>query len=222
MRNDKDRAAYWIAFILERCQFPNANALAAQFANAQIVELCECGCNSFALSMTTPDEVPRIATSGHGYGLVFEADFRDHSGSKGLRSLEILLFADYSGHLSYVEIDYCCNGLPIPERLNLESAPYNVSAVPRSSKRRSRLTSINTDSGPHVCTPARSAFGDDERRFRAEMRRSNVSGSPERRDGIVWRSSANCVHSSAPKAFVRCSSQARVTNPRSITIACPA
>lgn len=61
-----------------------------------------------------------------------------------------------------------------------------------------------------------------DRREWAEMRRSDVSGSPERRDGIVCRNSANRVHSSAPKAVVRCSRQARVTNPRSITIACPA
>ncbi len=126
MQNDQDRAAYWIAFILERCQFPNPNVLAAQFENAEIVELCECGCNSFALSMATPEAVPRIATSGHGYGLVFEADFRDRSCPEDSRSLEILLFADDSGHLSYVEIDYCGNGLPIPERLSLESTPYNV------------------------------------------------------------------------------------------------
>ncbi|ERJ33083.1 hypothetical protein L810_4957 [Burkholderia sp. AU4i] len=36
------------------------------------------------------------------------------------------MFADNSGHLSYVEIDYCGNALSIPERLSLESAPYNV------------------------------------------------------------------------------------------------
>jgi hypothetical protein len=42
MRNDLSRAAYWITFILERCQFPNRDALAAHFANAEIVKLCEC------------------------------------------------------------------------------------------------------------------------------------------------------------------------------------
>ena len=126
MRNDLNRAAYWIAFTLERCQFPNRDALAAQFANAEIGELCQCGCNSFALSIAAPDGVPRISTSGHGYGLVFEADFRDLSEPDESRSLEILLFADDSGHLNYVEIDYCGNGLPIPERMNLESAPYHL------------------------------------------------------------------------------------------------
>ncbi|CAB3639057.1 hypothetical protein LMG24238_00109 [Paraburkholderia sediminicola] len=72
IRNDLDRAASWNEFIFERCQFPNRPALAAQFENAQIVELCEYGCNSFALSMSTPDEVPGISASGRGYGLISE------------------------------------------------------------------------------------------------------------------------------------------------------
>ncbi|KVN44574.1 hypothetical protein WT12_22000 [Burkholderia territorii] len=126
MRNDLNRAACWIAFILERCQFPNRDALAAQFANAEIGELCQCGCNSFSLSMAAPDGVPRISKSGHGYGLVFEADFRDLSEPDASRSLDILLFADDSGHLSYIEIDYCGNELPMPERMNLESVPYRL------------------------------------------------------------------------------------------------
>ncbi|QBQ97300.1 hypothetical protein [Paraburkholderia pallida] len=126
MRNDLQRAAYWIAFIVEHCQFPNRDALAAQFENAEIGELCDCGCNSFALSMPARGSVPEISTRGHGYGLVFEADFRDLGEPNGSRSLEILLFTNDSGHLSYVEIDYCGNGLPIPERMNLESAPYHV------------------------------------------------------------------------------------------------
>ena len=126
MQNDLNRVAYWIAFILERCQFPNRDALAAQFTNSKIGELCECGCNSFALSMAAPDDLPGISMRGHGYGLVFEADFRDRNESDESRSLEILLFTNDSGHLTYVEIDYCGNGLPIPERMSLESAPYHV------------------------------------------------------------------------------------------------
>lgn len=128
MRNDLNRAAYWVAFILERCPFPNRDALAAQFSNAEIVKLCECGCNSFGLSLATPDKVPRIAiaSSGQAYRMVFEADFRDRWEPGGWGSLEILLFADESGHLADVEIDYCGNGIPIPEHLNLEFAPYNV------------------------------------------------------------------------------------------------
>ncbi len=58
--------------------------------------------------------------------MVFETDFRDRNGAEGRGSIEILLFADESGHLADVEIDYCGNGIPVPESLDLESTPYNV------------------------------------------------------------------------------------------------
>ncbi|MFM0014305.1 hypothetical protein [Paraburkholderia sediminicola] len=125
-KNDFHRAAAWIAFILERCQFPNSDALAAQFENAGIAEVCGCGCNSFGLSMATPKLAPGIVTSGHGYGLVFEADFRNRAEEGKTGSLEILLFANDSGHLSYVEIDYCGNAFPIPAQMDLELMPYHV------------------------------------------------------------------------------------------------
>ena len=119
MPNNLNQAAYWVTFILEHCPFPNRDALAAQFSNAEIFGLCECGCNSFSLSLATPDKVPRIAiaSSGQAYRVVFEADFRDRSEPEGRGSIEILLFADESGHLADVEIDYCGNGIPIPENL---------------------------------------------------------------------------------------------------------
>ncbi|MDS0848541.1 hypothetical protein [Burkholderia cenocepacia] len=128
MPNDLNQAAYWVAFILEHCPFPNRDALAAQFSNAEIVRLCECGCNTFGLSLAAPDKVPpiAIASSGQPYRMVFEADFWDRREQESLGSIEILLFADESGHPADVEIDYCGNGIPIPETLNLETTPYNV------------------------------------------------------------------------------------------------
>ncbi|WP_345817582.1 hypothetical protein AAGS40_27030 (plasmid) [Paraburkholderia sp. PREW-6R] len=128
MPNDLNQAAYWVAFILEHCPFPNRDALAAQFSNAEIVNLCGCGCNTFGLSLTTRDNVPRIAiaSSGQPHRMVFEADFRDRWEPEGWGSLEILLFVDELGHLADVEIDYCGNGIPIPENLNLELTPYSV------------------------------------------------------------------------------------------------
>ncbi|MBN3771598.1 MULTISPECIES: hypothetical protein [Burkholderia] len=128
MPNDLNQAAYWVAFILGHCPFPNRDALAAQFSNAEIVRLCECGCNSFSLTLAAPDKVPPIAvaSSGQPYRMVFEADFRDRAEPEGWGSIEILFFADESGHLADIEIDYCGNGMPIPKNLNLEPTPYNV------------------------------------------------------------------------------------------------
>ncbi|WP_158683520.1 hypothetical protein [Burkholderia sp. BE12] len=128
MPNDLNRATCWVRFMLEHCPFPNRDALAAQFENAEIVRLCKCGCNSFGLSLAVPDKVPpiAIASSGQPCRMVFETDFRDRNGAEGRGSIEILLFADESGHLADVEIDYCGNGIPVPESLDLESTPYNV------------------------------------------------------------------------------------------------
>ena len=130
MPNDLKQAAYWVAFILEHCPFPNQDVLAAQFSNAELGRFCECGCHSFSLSLASPEKVPRIASafSGQGYRMVFEADFRDRCEPQGSESIEILLFADESGHLADVEIDYCGNGIPVPANLNLDLTPYHVFA----------------------------------------------------------------------------------------------
>ncbi|WP_088925949.1 hypothetical protein [Burkholderia multivorans] len=50
-----------------------------------------------------------IAEPGHGYGSVFEADFIDRNSPAESRS-----------------IDFCENGLPVPEHLHLEPSPYRV------------------------------------------------------------------------------------------------
>lgn len=154
-KNDVHRAAAWIAFILERCQFPNREALAARFTNAGIVKVCECGCNSFTLSMAAPERAPRIVPSGYGYGLVFEADFRDLAKDGNTGSLEILLFANDSGHLSYVEIDYCGNAFPVPEQMDLESMPYHVFESSRLIRTSYRMRFIDH---PKSKTPAELSF----------------------------------------------------------------
>ena len=70
--------------------------------------------------------VPRLSAEGRGYGLAYEAGFRDRSKPDEARPLKILLFADDSGHLSYVEADYCGNGLPAPDHMDLGESPYHV------------------------------------------------------------------------------------------------
>jgi hypothetical protein len=79
-----------------------------------------------AADRASPEQVPAIAEPGHGYGSVFEADFIDRNSPAESRSIEIVLFADDSGHLSYVEIDFCGNGLPVPGHLHLGPSPYRV------------------------------------------------------------------------------------------------
>ncbi|SPU91150.1 Uncharacterised protein [Burkholderia cenocepacia] len=58
--------------------------------------------------------------------MAFEANFRDRMKPGGWGAIEILLFADESRHLVDVKIDYCGNGVPMPESIDLEVMPYNV------------------------------------------------------------------------------------------------
>jgi hypothetical protein len=125
MQNDLKCALSWVAFILERCPFKNREALAAQFTNARLEEFCSCGCNSFALVLADPEHVPPIASRGR-YGPVYQADFRDLNATDELRWLEIQLFADEAGHLKRVDVQYVGNGIPIPEHMMLEDAPFRI------------------------------------------------------------------------------------------------
>jgi hypothetical protein len=130
MQNNLKCALSWVEFILERCPFKNREALIAQFANAQFEEFCNCGCNSFALVLAEPERVPPIA-SGNRYGPVYQADFRDINALDNLRWLEIQFFADATGHLKRVDIQYVGNCLPVPEQLVLENEPFRVDASDR-------------------------------------------------------------------------------------------
>ncbi|HTI88880.1 MAG TPA: hypothetical protein VL966_19935 [Alphaproteobacteria bacterium] len=118
-----DRAAFWAEFICERCRFPDPERLRAQFAVARFSDFCDCGCNSFAVSVPSEANVPRIAAkSQRDPGMVFEAYFT----LPDEKTLEIILFADRSGNLSYVEIDCCANAYPVPEEIEADDAPFHV------------------------------------------------------------------------------------------------
>jgi hypothetical protein len=55
-----------------------------------------------------------------GYEAFHTADFKLADG----RTLEIVLFADGSGNLVYVEVDCCANSYPVPDRISSEAKPF--------------------------------------------------------------------------------------------------
>jgi hypothetical protein len=144
MSTDSKHAALWMRFILDRCEFPNRGALAAQFANAEITELFESGCYSFALAVDTTSGLPPISVRPQGYGLVFQADFHELSEPGESQPLEILLFASERGYLSYVEITCAGDGIPDMKNMNLETTPFRVfesDTLVRAQNHKTALTS---------------------------------------------------------------------------------
>ena len=125
MANTLERAEFWKEFICTNSQFPAPERLRAQFAAATVFDLCNCGCSSFAVRFE-PDAPPGAIAEKGIPGLVFEAHF---SLAEGGKTLEILLFADAVGNLSYVEIDCCGNSYPVPDVIQVLGPPHHVRAV---------------------------------------------------------------------------------------------
>jgi len=127
MANGPARAEFWKEFVANRCEYPAADRLRAQLADAEFYDFCECGCNSFAVKANK--DAPPLVTphGGPGHGAIYTADFK----MPGDRTLEIILFADPNGNLDYIEVDCCANSYPIPDLVEVDERPFNTSALTR-------------------------------------------------------------------------------------------
>ena len=123
------RLQVWIDFIVGNAGFPSPDRLAAQFNAAQFSEFCDCGCNSFKVSVPVNSSIEPIATptARAGARAIFQSSF--HLNSSG-KSLEIALFADALGNLAYVEIHCNANSEPVPESITVQDGPYHVHGEP--------------------------------------------------------------------------------------------
>lgn len=114
MPNGPERAEMWRSFIANHCGYPAPGRLRAQLAAAEFHSFCTCGCNSFDVRITDTSSIPPLAQPGRTGGLLFEADFDLAAGDR----LEVLLFVDGSGHLSFVEIAVNVNSAPVPDEID--------------------------------------------------------------------------------------------------------
>ncbi|WP_020411202.1 hypothetical protein [Microbulbifer variabilis] len=120
--NNEHRARDWINFILERCQFPDAQVLKEHLDKAMVSEFCQCGCNSFKVMVSANT---KAIAAPDKYGVIFEANFNLEEAGK---TLEILIFSGKSGMVEYIEIDCCGNNFPVPEAVEAVGEPFHVSA----------------------------------------------------------------------------------------------
>ncbi len=120
-----ERVEFWIDFICANSQFPASERLRVQFGVATLSDFCNCGCNSFAVAVPADVVIEPIARPGTPGGMIFESAFKLFPTGK---SLEILLFSDTNGNLSYVEIDCNGNSEPVPDTIQINGPPYHVYA----------------------------------------------------------------------------------------------
>jgi hypothetical protein len=125
MENGPARAKFWMEFLATKCGYPAPERLRAQLDKAEFTEFCYCGCNSFGVKVTAdvlPLFEPKSPSDSGGSGAIFMADFKINDSE----TLEFIIFANNSGNLDYIEVDYCANSAPVPETIVVPSLPYNI------------------------------------------------------------------------------------------------
>ena len=125
MANGPARAEVWKEFVASRCNYPAADRLRAQLAKAEFSQFCDCGCNSFAVRPS--QDAPLLVTpdGGVGHRAIYTADFNLSDD----RTLEIILFADGTGNLDYIEVDCCANSYPVPDLIEADDQPFHTWAA---------------------------------------------------------------------------------------------
>lgn len=129
MENGPERAAFWVNFIADRCEYPAPVLLRDQLVHATFEDFCPCGCNSFGVrvehsSGLRPLVPPKDEVRPGRNGVIFEADFRLSDG----KAIEIVIFADDEGHLSYIEVDCNANNEAVPQEITAQERPFHVHA----------------------------------------------------------------------------------------------
>lgn len=100
--------AKWISFLLVQ-DLPFIATLSKQIAVGKVGELCPCGCHGFAFEVPDDAKVPPLQD---GKGLFYEVAFM----SNFPEEIDMLLFTDERGYLSWVEVKYGAMNIgPMPE-----------------------------------------------------------------------------------------------------------
>ena|ERR1017187_9136938 len=111
MANSHIKAEKWIEVLLNQ-ELPKS-LVKEHFAAASVCKPCECGCNSFSLTIPTHVSLPPLQ---NGNGLFCEIAFKTNFEYE----LDILLFTDERGYLSGVDVTYgSANHACIPEDLEI-------------------------------------------------------------------------------------------------------
>ena len=126
MSNSLSLARAWTEFIAARPEFSSGESLLRQFSAGDITRLCDCGCNSYDISVPHDKGLPPLVPAKEGGGLVFQLEFS--AGEQG-KTVTLTLFTDREGYLSGLDVDYCSNSSPMPENPGLSELPFHVYGI---------------------------------------------------------------------------------------------
>ena len=110
-------AKAWVE-LLRSQPIPKQEVFQKHIDAATISSLCDCGCNSFTLSIPNSTVLPELQS---GNGLYSELAFNTNQDD----NLNILIFTDNRGYLGSVDVTYgASNHAPIPDNLVVKDLIY--------------------------------------------------------------------------------------------------
>lgn len=125
MINDIARAQHWTSFLASRAYIPSSDLLLAHFAAGRVTRLCDCGCNSYEISVAPAERLKPLsapsATGGCVLSLAFKVSGRDDN-----ETLEFGVHVDTRGYLSGLDVDFCANSFPVPDAITLIEPPFHI------------------------------------------------------------------------------------------------
>jgi len=126
MNNSLSLARSWTEFIAARPEFPCGELLLRQFSAGEVTRLCDCGCNSYDITVPRDKDLPSLVAASERGGFVFQLEFNTNERGK---TVGFTLFADKDGYLAGLDVDYCGNSFPMPENPTLLEPPFHVYGV---------------------------------------------------------------------------------------------
>jgi hypothetical protein len=125
MPNTPEAAARWTRYLASRAYIPRAHLIQQHFASGKISRLCDCGCQSFDLTVEPDVALEPLMPPSARVGCALELDY--HLVEQPERaSVEIQLFVDRRGYLSGVDVSYCANSAPMPDDVVLVEPPFHI------------------------------------------------------------------------------------------------
>jgi hypothetical protein len=123
MNNSAVLALKWTEFVASRPEFQRGDLLLRQFSSGQITRLCDCGCNSYDITVRRSSDLLPLTPPSEKGGCAFELEFNTDEWGK---TVSFTLFVDKEGYLAGIDVDYCGNSFAMPEHPRLSEPPFHI------------------------------------------------------------------------------------------------
>jgi hypothetical protein len=125
MSNDATTAGRWTLFVASRSYVPKGERILAHFRRGTITRICDCGCNSYDLTVPAAPDLETLMSPGRA-GAILQLGYYIRGYGDPMATVEITVFVNDEGYLSGIDVDFCGNSSPMPESVELSELPFHI------------------------------------------------------------------------------------------------